>query len=89
MARLLAPNPPAFAVLIRPESGVDAAEILLGDLVEVENLADLPEPGQNTNNQNTDTTSGAAELPVLAVVPFRQIRERGFQLSTTVFPCWR
>ena len=67
ITRLLAPNPPPFAVLYRPEADAGTAEILLGELVTVEETADLPEPAAN-------------ELPVLAVVPFRQIRERGFEV---------
>jgi phenazine biosynthesis protein phzE len=67
LARLLAPEPPPFAVLHRPGTGTTAtAEILLGDLITVDRTGDLPEPF-------TD------DLPVLAVVPFRQIRERGFE----------
>src|SRR4051794_33222136 len=66
LARLAAPDAPPFAMLHRPEADPDVAEILLGDLVTVEQLAELPEPV-------------ADDLPVLAVVPFRQIRERGFE----------
>ncbi len=66
IGRLLAPQPPPFAVLYRPEASVGTAEILLGELVTVEQTADLPAPL-------------ASGLPVLAVVPFRQIRERGFE----------
>jgi 2-amino-4-deoxychorismate synthase len=66
IGRLLAPDPPPFAVLHRPHISPDAVEILIGDLVTVELLADLPEPANR-------------DLPVLAVVPYRQIRERGFE----------
>src|SRR4051794_38409745 len=65
IARLVGADAPPFAVLHRPEADPEVAEILLGDLVTVEKLAELPEPV-------------ADDLPVLAVVPFRQIRERGF-----------
>jgi phenazine biosynthesis protein phzE len=68
LRRLLSPNPPPFAVLHRPEIHADAVEVLLGDLITVGLLADLPEP-----------EPGVLTLPVLAVVPFRQIRERGFE----------
>ena len=67
MARLLAEDPPPFAVLYRPETAPRIAEILLGDLIAVEQTSDLQEPVANG-------------LPVLAVVPFRQIRERGFDV---------
>jgi 2-amino-4-deoxychorismate synthase len=66
IGRLLAPDPPPFAVLHRPHISPDTVELLIGDLITVELLADLPEPA-------------AQGLPVLAVVPYRQIRERGFE----------
>jgi phenazine biosynthesis protein phzE len=65
IGRLSAANPEPFAVLYRPHVSTDTVEVLFGDLVSVERLADLPEPA-------------CARLPVLAVVPYRQIRERGF-----------
>jgi phenazine biosynthesis protein phzE len=53
---------PAFALLSRPRSGGgDRVEVLVGDAVEVAGLADLP----------------AVDSQLLAVVPYRQIRERG------------
>jgi phenazine biosynthesis protein phzE len=64
--RLSADTPEPFAVLHRPHLGDDIVEILFGELVTVERLADLPEPF-------------GPEQPVLAVVPYRQIRERGFE----------
>jgi phenazine biosynthesis protein phzE len=60
---VLGDAPPPFAVLHRPHAtGPDVAEVLVGDVVTVDRLAGLP--------------VAAGEL--LAVVPFRQIRERGF-----------
>ncbi|MDI3422798.1 anthranilate synthase family protein [Streptomyces luteolus] len=55
-----------FALLRRrtPGRDHDTVEVLLGPVQEVERLADIPE----------------RELPVLALVPFRQIRERGFDV---------
>jgi 2-amino-4-deoxychorismate synthase len=64
--RLLADDPPPFAVLHRPHVSADTVEVLIGDLIAVDLLADLPEPA-------------GQRLPVLAVVPYRQIRERGFE----------
>ncbi|MEW2416167.1 anthranilate synthase family protein [Streptomyces sp. NPDC046866] len=61
---LLRPDGPAFALLRRrtPGRDHDTVEVLLGAVHEAELLADLP----------------VRELPTLALVPFRQIRERGF-----------
>src|SRR5690349_16476790 len=66
MVRLLTPGGGAFAVLHRPHVHPDEVEVLLGDVITAETVADLPEPA-------------GPDLPVLAVVPFRQIRERGFE----------
>ncbi|BCB84744.1 anthranilate synthase family protein [Phytohabitans suffuscus] len=53
---------PAFALLSRPRAGGgDRVEVFVGDPVEVATLADLP----------------AATDRLLAIVPYRQIRERG------------
>lgn len=65
VARLTAPGGPAFAVLHRPHVAPDVVEVLVGDVSSVDTLAAVPRPG---------------ELPVLAVVPFAQIRERGFDV---------
>jgi phenazine biosynthesis protein phzE len=63
LARILGAEPPPFAVLHRPHAtGPATAELLTGDVVTVDRLAGLP------------VEAG----PLLAVVPFRQIRERGF-----------
>jgi len=59
------PHPPPFALLRRGDGGV---ELLLGepgDVLDVPRLADLPVPAPG-------------EPPVLALVPFRQVRELGF-----------
>ncbi|MBA2695272.1 MAG: chorismate-binding protein [Actinobacteria bacterium] len=52
----------AWAILVR--EGQAAAEVLVGEIVDVDLLAQIPpaEPG----------------MPVLALVPFRQVTERGF-----------
>ncbi|WP_237545593.1 anthranilate synthase family protein [Streptomyces sp. SID1046] len=66
MSRLLDPSCPPFALLRRrtPGRDHDTVEVLIGQVGEVERLADLP----------------VGELPSLALVPFRQIRERGFDV---------
>jgi phenazine biosynthesis protein phzE len=62
-------NPDArpFAVLHRSDG--PGVEILVGDMVDVERLADIPLP---------ELTPGSATLQVLALVPYRQVTERGF-----------
>ncbi|MFD7031230.1 anthranilate synthase family protein [Streptomyces sp. NPDC059917] len=64
--RLLDDAAPPFALLRRRTPGLDhdTVEVLTGPVHEVERLADLP----------------LADLPTLALVPFRQIRERGFDV---------
>ncbi|MFE3470717.1 anthranilate synthase family protein [Streptomyces bacillaris] len=64
--RLLADDAPPFALLRRrtPGRDHDHVEVLTGGVREVERLADLP--------------VGAS--PALALVPFRQIAERGFDV---------
>ncbi|MFF8564881.1 anthranilate synthase family protein [Streptomyces albidoflavus] len=66
LARLTAPDAPSFALLRRSAPGLDGrtVEVLTGPVREVERLADLP----------------VDERPALALVPFRQIRERGFDV---------
>ncbi|MGW1075409.1 anthranilate synthase family protein [Streptomyces sp. NPDC002537] len=68
--RVLGPEPPAFALLYRPEAGTDGVEILLGDVRSVDRLADLPLPPA--------AEDGGPRHEVLALVPYRQISERGF-----------
>ncbi|MFP3990787.1 anthranilate synthase family protein [Streptomyces sp. E11-3] len=64
--RLLDDDCPPFALLRRrtPGHDHDTVEVLIGEVHEAERLADIPD----------------RELPVLALVPFRQIRERGFDV---------
>ncbi|MGW9244465.1 anthranilate synthase family protein [Streptomyces badius] len=64
--RLLAEDAPPFALLRRrtPGRDHDHVELLIGGVREVDRLADLP--------------VGAS--PALALVPFRQIAERGFDV---------
>ncbi|MFI5985694.1 anthranilate synthase family protein [Streptomyces sp. NPDC051555] len=64
--QLLDDDAPPFALLRRRTPGLDhdTVEVLTGPVHEVERLADLP----------------LGDLPTLALVPFRQIRERGFDV---------
>ncbi|WP_310728849.1 anthranilate synthase family protein [Streptomyces sp. N2A] len=71
--RLLDPAGPAFALLRRRSPGREAGdtvEVLIGEVTEVARLADIP---------LGETAPGAPVTDALALVPFRQIRERGFQ----------
>ncbi|MGV9263127.1 anthranilate synthase family protein [Kitasatospora sp. NPDC003701] len=70
--RVLAPLPPAFALVHRPEStGPDMLDVLIGTVSTPGTLADLPVP-------DGPLPAGGARHEVLAVVPYRQITERGF-----------
>ncbi|WP_406493528.1 anthranilate synthase family protein [Streptomyces sp. NBC_00846] len=64
--RLLRADSPPFALLRRrtPGRDQDTVEVLIGRVREVDRLAGLP----------------VGELPSLALVPFRQIAERGFDV---------
>ncbi|MFJ9429851.1 anthranilate synthase family protein [Streptomyces sp. NPDC101490] len=66
LSRLLDDSCPPFALLRRrtPGRDHDTVEVLLGPVHEAELLADLP----------------VSSRPTLALVPFRQIRERGFDV---------
>ncbi|MFP8885133.1 anthranilate synthase family protein [Streptomyces mangrovi] len=65
--RLLADDCPPFALLLRRTPGRDGrtVEVLIGPVGEAERLADIPADGP----------------AALALVPFRQIRERGFEAT--------
>ncbi|HEV7453419.1 MAG TPA: anthranilate synthase family protein [Pseudonocardiaceae bacterium] len=73
LAAVLGTDPPPFALLHRPESaaGPDRVEVLVGDVRPVGRLADLPLPPQ--------IPPGDPRHDVLAVIPFRQVCERGFE----------
>ncbi|MFF0753035.1 anthranilate synthase family protein [Streptomyces sp. NPDC004267] len=75
LARVLAPQPPAFALLYRPESGgTDTVDVLLGDISTPATLADVP------LSEAAGPGSGAGPRhEVLTLVPYRQIAERGFE----------
>ncbi|WP_370412058.1 anthranilate synthase family protein [Streptomyces fradiae] len=66
LSRLLDDSCPPFALLRRrtPGRDHDTVEVLIGRVHEAERLAELP----------------VGERPALALVPFRQIRERGFDV---------
>lgn len=68
LSRLLMPNPPPFALLRRSGSADGLVEVLVGELAELSSLADLPLPEAN----------GGQATAVLAVIPYRQVTERGY-----------
>lgn len=72
--RLLSPGCPPFALLRRRAPGRDPGlvEVLLGPVTEAARLTDIALPDGSPGD-------GPA-LDVLALVPFRQIRERGFDV---------
>lgn len=71
LCHLLVSDPPPFALLHRPQSaGRDRVGILVGDISTVNTVAELPLPAP------TDTAEPGPEL--LAVLPYRQIAERGY-----------
>ncbi|MFC5723612.1 anthranilate synthase family protein [Streptomyces gamaensis] len=74
LARVLGPRPPAFALLHRPEAtGPGALDVLVGEVSDLDALADIPLPER--------AQGPGARHEVLAVVPYRQIAERGFRAA--------
>jgi 2-amino-4-deoxychorismate synthase len=71
LTRVTRADGPPFALLRRCAPGIrrDSVELLIGSVRTVERLADLPV------GHGPDGTS-----PALALVPFRQIAERGFEV---------
>ncbi|AGK78254.1 phenazine-specific anthranilate synthase component I [Streptomyces microflavus] len=70
LGQVLAPDPPPFALLYRPEStGEGTLDVLVGDVRAYETLADIPLPSG---------PHGEARHDALVLVPYRQIAERGF-----------
>nr|WP_246113801.1 anthranilate synthase family protein [Streptomyces montanus] len=71
---------PAFALLHRPEAnGPGMLDVLLGRTSRVEELAGIPlsdGPAEERTGRAGAADPGAHE--VLALIPYRQIRERGF-----------
>ena len=69
LAAVLAGDVPAFALLYRPQwTGPRVVELLVGRPETVDRLADLPLPPQRRDASGPD---------LLALVPYRQIAERG------------
>ncbi len=72
--RLLAPGSPPFALLHRRTPGRphDTVEVLLGPVEQADDLAGIPLP--------QGVPEDGPALDALALVPYRQIRERGFDV---------
>ncbi|KNB52724.1 anthranilate synthase family protein [Streptomyces caatingaensis] len=75
LARLAAPGHPPFALLHRRSPGRpdDVVELLTGPVTEAARLADIPLP-------EGPPAHGGPAADALALVPFRQLRERGFDV---------
>lgn len=75
---ILSLRAPAFALLHRPEVyGPGLLDALVGDLSSVSMLADIPLP-ECSPDQAEEEVTGGVRHDVLAIIPYRQIRERGF-----------
>ena len=81
--QLLTADPPPFALFHRPESGPgpDRLELLMGDVTAVRRLADLPLPDSRLDVARVTGEASVERHEVVALVPYRQISERGFT-------CW-
>ncbi|MDA2806980.1 anthranilate synthase family protein [Nocardiopsis suaedae] len=81
LEEVLADRRSSFALLYRPESaaGPDAVEVLAGPASTTASLADLPLDPAPARDAGEGTTPARHEL--LALVPYRQIRERGFDCA--------
>jgi 2-amino-4-deoxychorismate synthase len=79
LGAVLGADPPPFALLHRPEStDADRLELLVGEVRPVYQLADLPLPPPIPSRDHRHD--------VLAVIPFRQVRERGFECRDDAAP---
>lgn len=68
---IMGSNPPPFALLYRPETGVrGCVDILVGQATSVSTLAAVPLP--------TDADRHGPAHEALVVVPYRQLAERGY-----------
>jgi phenazine biosynthesis protein phzE len=68
LRRIMVPNPPPFALLYRPESTDGRVDVLLGRPSTVDTIENLP--------MRNGMTAGRHDL--LALIPYRQVAERGF-----------
>ncbi|MFY7067060.1 anthranilate synthase family protein [Nocardiopsis changdeensis] len=71
-AAVLSGDAPAFALLYRPETSPGEVEVLTGETAVHDTLADLPLEGARADGGDGERHD------LLVAVPYRQIRERGF-----------
>ncbi|MER5972458.1 anthranilate synthase family protein [Streptomyces sp. NPDC002055] len=72
LGRVLAPNPPPFALLHRPTAGDGGQlEVLVGEVSSRPTLGSIPLP-------EPSAADGRARHDALVLVPYRQIGERGY-----------
>lgn len=73
--RLLSSDPPPFALLHRPGSGVADIDVIVGDISAHERIADIPLREEGLPGHET-----------LVLLPYRQIRERGYACPDDAAP---
>jgi 2-amino-4-deoxychorismate synthase len=78
LQRLLVPDPPPFALIRRCTAREGPVELLLGEVTEFASIAALPLPGPGSE--------GSAAPRMLAVVPYRQVSERGYACNDDAEP---
>jgi phenazine biosynthesis protein phzE len=77
LARITAADPPPFALVHRagaPGGDGGGVDVLLGETAVVDRLSDIP----LSDRPPSDGTVGAGRHEVLALVPYRQLAERGY-----------
>ncbi|MEU9955103.1 anthranilate synthase family protein [Streptomyces sp. NPDC050982] len=78
LRRVLAAEPPPFALLHRPErTGRQQLDVMTGELRMLDRLADVPLTEHGAERGTDEGVEDGQEHQVLAVVPYRQLRERG------------
>jgi phenazine biosynthesis protein phzE len=79
LERLLVADPPPFALFHRPDSatGRDRIDVVIGDVDAVRQLADLP-LSETDPATPEDRRAAGDQHELVAVVPYRQVSERGF-----------
>lgn len=71
LGRVLSDPPSAFALLYRPDTRRNELETYVGDISTTTSISDISVP-------ESPTRIGSRHQEVLALIPFRQIVERGF-----------